>query len=107
MFMKIINKNDKPLWTMQLECTGKGYEYENGNKGYLACGSTLEIDANDIIFKKVVSWGDEVDCCYSVKCPCCNCITRIPPEKLPDAIKYYAQSNKKSNNQKKDNGVER
>ena len=105
--MKIIKKNDKPLWTMQVQCTGAGNDSDNGRNKCLPCGSILEIDANDIYVTKHRYIDNSVDYYFSIKCPCCNCVTDIPEGKLPKSVIYYVQSKEKSNNQKKDNGIER
>ena len=106
--MKIIKKNDKPFWTMQLTCSGEGNEVDNGRNKCLPCGSTLEIDANDIFITSHRCIDNSIDYYYSVKCPCCNCVTDLPEGKLPVVVQHYVHAKyKDSKNKRPDNGIER
>ena len=87
--MKIV-KNNKP-WTIELECTGKGNDYDNGNRGRVPCNTTLEITGKDVFLTKSANM-DGCDIYYTFICPCCGCWTDIDESLLPDSVKFYAQS---------------
>lgn len=88
--MKIIQER-KPFenWNLQVDCTGKNWNQE----GKVPCGSTLEIDANDIIKRKWNKYPDESGNDYGFICPVCGCFTEINnkllTEHLMDMAKNY------------------
>ena len=86
--MKIVRKN-KP-WSIELECTGKGNDYENGNRGRVPCNTTLEINGKDVFQTKSYDM-EGSNTCYTFKCPCCGCLTDIDKNLLPNSVKYYAE----------------
>ena len=89
--MKVKVKSEKPFWSMDVVCSGKGNQCKNGENGCIPCGSTLEIDLNDIFV--TTAWHyDERDTYYTIKCSECGSLTDINPKELPSEIKSYVDA---------------
>ena len=92
--MKIITKN-KP-WSMQVECTGKGNDFDNAKKGSLPCNTTLEVNGNDLFqTHSLCSFDNETTYYITFKCPCCGSLTdltREQVESLPSSVYEYART---------------
>lgn len=93
--MKVVKKSDKPFWSIEVQCTGAGNQYNNGKKGKAPCGSLLEVNADDIYITKHYSYG-EVDRFYTIKCPECGCETDIPSKNIPAEIRSFLDGKEKS-----------
>ena len=83
--------------TWRLKATCKGDEYSVGNK---ACGTTWELNGNDIVRRRVVIMYDYETDIYGFICPECNTFTEIHQENIPIAIRnncpyYFATPRKK------------
>ena len=75
--MKIIKKV-KP-WSAEVICTGEGYDSVNSDRKRLPCGSSLEVEAQDIF--RDLSRG-LMHVALAFKCPCCKCLTAVSEKKL-------------------------
>lgn len=89
--MKIIKKGDRRgAWKKQVICTGKGNDYDNAKKGNAPCGATLEITMRDIFMTSNTCYDLSTDYFYTIKCPCCGCLTDLPTNSLPSEVKEFA-----------------
>lgn len=100
--MKVVKKAKKPFWTKEVQCTGAGNQSINGRKGKAPCGSTLEINANDIYITKTYSYDGSSERCFTIKCPECGCETDIPAKELPTDIRDFLRGKELA--RKNDNG---
>jgi len=94
--MKIITKN-KP-WSMQVNCTGNGNDFDNAQKGSLPCNTTLEINGDDLFqTRSYCGLDDETTYHITFKCPCCGSFTDLTREQmqsLPRSVYEYARTRK-------------
>lgn len=86
--MKVKQKSDKPFWSMEVVCSGKGNARKNGEKGVVPCGSTLEVDLNDIFAETYRSY-DETETYFTFKCCECGSLTDIPEKEIPAEVRSY------------------
>lgn len=93
--MKVKQKSNKPFWSMDVVCSGNGNASVNGRKGVIPCGSTLEVNLNDIFITNTYSYG-ESDVCFTIKCSECGSYTDIPAKDLPGDVKSYLYAKNKS-----------
>jgi len=95
--MKIL-KERKPFedWMLEVNCTGKNWN--QGDK--VPCGSTLEINADDLIKRAWFKYPDDGGINYGFVCPICGCFTEIDDKHLNEHLKNMAKDY--LNNQGKD-----
>lgn len=86
--MKVI-KERKPLedWNLEVLCSGKNWN----QNGKIPCGSTLEIDVNDLIKRKWSKYPDNNGVDYGFICPVCQCFTEIDNKNLSEHLKNIAK----------------
>jgi hypothetical protein len=89
--MKIL-KERKPFeeWKRIVNCTGG--DWNQGDK--VPCGSTLQIDSNDLIKRKWFKYPDYEGVSYGFICPVCGCFTNLNENELPDHLKIIAKDYK-------------
>ena len=102
--MKVKQKSNKPFWSIDVVCSGDGNASINGKKGAVPCGSTLEVNLNDIFITNTYSYGEVDDVCFTIKCSECGSYTDIPKKDIPSDIKsyLYARKNSGKNGQERD-----
>lgn len=94
--MKIIKRGDgHSPWQLMIVCDGKGNTSDNANKGLSPCYSTLQIEAQDIFTTNSYHYDGSSDMYYTIKCPCCGCLTDISEKKLPYSVQIYASKRKR------------
>lgn len=74
--MKIIKENKPKKWSKQVTCTGKGWR----QGGKIPCGSVLEIDENDVVFREWFKYPDSEGVDFGFLCPLCGCFTPLDCE---------------------------
>ncbi len=88
--MQILKRDDSKLkdWSLEVECTGIGYD--NKNK---PCYSPLKLEDSDIVkLRQKESLGENASrhwLSYGFICCQCNCFTEIPGYIIPSAIRSY------------------
>lgn len=89
--MKVLQER-KPFenWTLEVDCTGKNWNQE----GKVPCGSTLEIDTNDLIKREWFKYPDDGGFDYGFICPVCGCFTKITEKHLTEDLKNIAKDYK-------------
>lgn len=87
--MKVIKKGDGKInWSLEVECTGKGWT--NKNK---SCNSSLNVEDGDIVKRSYRRYGDESSSiAYGFICPICNVFTEVDEKILPKEIMEYCKS---------------
>lgn len=97
--MKIIEKKKPQKWTLEIVCQQNKDEYGFvwGCKDNDYCGSTLEIDEDDIFFKTwwKLATGEGKD--YLTRCPVCHNLIYIKPELIPSYVKKKADQKGEDN----------
>ena len=89
--------NKKNAWSMIIKCTGKGNEDDNAEKHKFPCGAKLKINADDIFMTHHYCFDGSVDDYYTIKCPCCGCLTDINKDRLPYDVQAYVEHNNNKN----------
>ena len=86
--MKIIQER-KPFetWSIQVDCTGGTWEQHEK----VPCGSTLEINAEDIYKRGWFKYPDYDGTSYGFVCPICGCFTDIDENILSKHLKNMAK----------------
>ena len=72
---------------MQVECTGGGW---NQNEK-VPCGSTLEINTDDLLKREWAKYPDYGGIDYGFICPICGCFTNIDEKSLTNNLKNMAK----------------
>ena len=99
--MKVKQKSNKPFWSMEVVCSGKGNASRNGEKGVVPCGSTLEVDLTDIFVEQYTSY-EETDRYFTIRCCECGSLTDIPEKELPSEVVSYLIGKNKAKNKDND-----
>ena len=85
--MKVLIKREAfEEWSMEVNCTGR--EWENKE---VPCGSSLEIDKNDIYVREFNRYPDEKGKDLGFVCPVCGCFTALEKNKLPKNLEKVAK----------------
>lgn len=86
--MKTI-KERKPFedWNLEVTCTGGSWRQD----GKVPCGSTLEMDKNDLVSREWFKYPNNSGTDYGFVCPVCSCFTNINDKELTGNIKNLAK----------------
>ena len=86
--MKIL-KEKKPLenWSEVVICTGGSWN----QNGKVPCGSSLEINADDLLARNWSKYPNYSGTDYGVICPVCHCFTELKEDKLTNELKNIAK----------------
>ena len=85
--MKVLKKGNYKLqdWSLEVECTGKGWHNDNR-----PCHSILKLEDGDIVKRKYQGYGESCPSTYyGFICNECHCFTEIDESLIPDEIKRY------------------
>ena len=88
--MQVLKQGDYKLkdWSLEVECTGKGY-----NNKKKPCHSTLKLEDGDIVrlnCKESDGLGiNKYWCVWGFICCECHCFTEVPSELIPDEIRQH------------------
>ena len=86
--MKVLVER-KPFenWTLEVECNGLNWSQESK----VSCGSSLEIDKNDLLKREWSKYPDNKGVNYGFICPICGCFTELKDNQLNEGLKNLAK----------------
>lgn len=84
--MKVIVEREAS-WKLEVDCKKSDWREDK-----LHCGSTLEVNQDDIVYREWSKYPDESGKDFGVICPVCGCFVKIEVHFLPEAIMAQARN---------------